>query len=216
MGEYHGYAFPDGKEQPVFHVEAVTYRDDPILPVCVAGVPPEENHTIWGTMIAAAALDVLRAAGLPVTLAWCPYEAATCWLAVSVDRARRIELGLHRAGLIRSIADVLFASHAGWLVPKVIVVDDDIDVTDIGQVVWALATRSHPDTGHHTFPQAPGIPMVPYLTPEEVRAARGGKSVTDCLLPDDFRGTIASFRTSYPRELQEHVLENWTDYGYDA
>ncbi|MFI0191638.1 UbiD family decarboxylase [Streptomyces sp. NPDC017082] len=154
MGEYHGYAFPDGKKQPVFHVEAVTYRDDPILPVCAAGVPPEENHTIWGTMIAAAALDVLRAAGLPVTLAWCPYEAATCWLAVSVDRARRAELGLDRAGLIRSIADVLFASHAGWLVPKVIVVDDDIDVTDIGQVVWALATRCHPDTAPSRTPPA--------------------------------------------------------------
>ncbi|MFB7596362.1 UbiD family decarboxylase [Streptomyces sp. NPDC056160] len=216
MGEYHGYSFPDGRKQPVFHVEAVTYRDDPILPVCAAGVPPEENHTIWGTMIAAAALDALRAAGLPVTLAWCPYEAATCWLAVSVDRARRVRLGLERAELIRAIADVLFASHAGWLVPKVIVVDDDIDVTDIRQLVWALATRGHPDTGHHTFPEAPGIPMVPYLTPEEAGAARGGKSVTDCLLPDTFRGTTASFRTSYPRDLREHVLANWTGYGYSA
>ncbi|WP_149563405.1 UbiD family decarboxylase [Streptomyces cacaoi] len=214
MGEYHGYAFPEGKQQPVFHVEAVTHRRDPVLPVCAAGVPPEENHTIWGTMISASALDLLRSAGLPVDLAWCSYEAATCWIVVSVDRARRTAEGWSEARLVEAVADALFSSHAGWLVPKVILVDDDIDVTDIGQVAWALATRCHPGTGHHSFPQAPGIPMVPYLTPEEARAARGGKSVTSCLLPEDFRGTTASFRGSYPEQLQQHVLANWSRYGY--
>ncbi|MEV5983242.1 UbiD family decarboxylase [Streptomyces sp. NPDC052114] len=216
MGEYHGYAFPDGKPQPVFHVEAVTYRDDPILPVCAAGLPPEENHTVWGTMISAVALDVLRGAGLPVDLAWCSYEAATCWLVVSLDRARRTELGMSSGEAVARIADVLFASHAGWLVPKVIVVDDDIDVTDIRQVVWAMATRNHPETGHHTFPKAPGIPMVPYLTAAEAAAARGGKAVVDCLLPADFQCTTASFHTSYPRELRQRVVANWTRYGYPA
>lgn len=95
-----------------------------------------------------------------------------------------------------------------------ILVDDDIDITDIAQVVWAMATRYHPGTGEHYFPQAPGIPLVPYLTPDEARAARGGKSITNCLLPDGFRGTTASFRGSYPRPLQQHVLDNWTRYGF--
>lgn len=214
MGEYHGYAFPEGKRQPVFHVEAVTWRDDPILPVCAAGLPPEENHTIWGTMISASALDVLRSAELPVEMAWCSYEAATCWIVVSVNRARRAALGMTEQRLVDAVAETLFSSHAGWLVPKVILVDDDIDVTDIRQVVWALATRSHPGTGHHHYPQAPGIPMVPYLTPEEAGSARGGKSVTSCLLPDGFRGTTASFEGSFPRALREHVVGNWARYGY--
>ncbi|MFE5589619.1 UbiD family decarboxylase [Streptomyces sp. NPDC056549] len=214
MCEYHGYAFPDGKQQPVFRVEAVTWRDEPVLPVCVAGLPPEENHTIWGTMISAAALGLLRTAGLPIDLAWCSYEAATCWIVLSIDRERRRQFALTRRELIDRVADVLFGSHAGWLVPKVILVDDDIDITDIDQVVWAMATRCHPGTGEHYLPDAPGIPMVPYLTPDEARAAKGGKSITDCLLPDDFRGTTASFRGSYPPALQQHVLDNWTTYGY--
>ncbi|MGX9230073.1 hypothetical protein ACWV95_35275 [Streptomyces albus] len=153
----------------------MTWRDDPILPVCAAGLPPEENHTIWGTMISASALDVLRSAELPVEMAWCSYEAATCWIVVSVNRARRAALGMTEQRLVDAVAETLFSSHAGWLVPKVILVDDDIDVTDIRQVVWALATRSHPGTGHHHYPQAPGIPMVPYLTPRR-RAARGAAS----------------------------------------
>ncbi|WP_371789890.1 UbiD family decarboxylase [Streptomyces sp. NBC_01471] len=218
MGEYHGYSFAGSKQQPVFHVEAVTHRNDPILPVCVAGLPPEENHTIWGTMISAASLDLLRSSGLPVEMAWCSYEAATCWIAVSIDVQRLAQMGLSERELADAVARVLFGSHTGWLVPKVILVANDIDITDINQVVWALATRYHPGTGEYVYPDAPGIPMVPYLTPDEVRTGRGGKSVMCCLLPEQFegttRGTTASFRHSFPSDLQERVVGNWVGYGF--
>ncbi|MCB5908935.1 UbiD family decarboxylase [Streptomyces pinistramenti] len=218
MGEYHGYAFAERKRQPVFHVETLTHRDDPVLPVCAAGLPPEENHTIWGTMISAASLDLLRSAGLPVDFAWCSYEAATCWIVLAIDIQRLAQLRLTQRQLVDSVAHVLFASHPGWLVPKVILVADDIDITDIDQVVWAMATRYHPGTGEYGFPHAPGIPMVPYLTPEEAAEGRGGKAVISCLQPAQFHGTThgstASFRTSYPRSLQQYVIDNWARYGY--
>ncbi|MFI8997308.1 UbiD family decarboxylase [Streptomyces sp. NPDC053542] len=218
MGEYHGYSFAESKQQPVFHVEAITHRDDPILPVCVAGLPPEENHTIWGTMISAVSLDLLRSSGLPVDLAWCSYEAATCWIVVSIDIRRLAESGLGERELADAVAGVLFTSHTGWLVPKVLLVANDIDITDINQVVWAMATRYHPGTGEYVYPEAPGIPMVPYLTPEEVRTGRGGKSVMSCLLPEHFKGAgkgvTASFRGSYPEEMRQRVVENWADYGF--
>ncbi|MCX5158475.1 UbiD family decarboxylase [Streptomyces sp. NBC_00264] len=218
MGEYHGYAFAESKPQPVFHVEAMTFRDDPILPICVAGLPPEENHTIWGTMISAVSLDLLRASGLPVDLAWCSYEAATCWIVVSIDIRRLARSGMNEKELADAVAEVLFGSHTGWLVPKVLLVADDIDITDIDQVVWAMATRHHPGTGTYCYPQAPGIPMVPYLTPEEVRTGHGGKSVTSCLLPEQFegvtKGVTASFRHSFPDRVRSRVEENWTAYGF--
>ncbi|MFF0459211.1 UbiD family decarboxylase [Streptomyces mexicanus] len=220
MGEYHGYAFAESKRQPVFHVEAVTHRQDPILPVCVAGLPPEENHTIWGTMISAVSLDLLRSSGLPVSLAWCSYEAATCWIVVAVDIRRLASTRMTERELADAVAEVLFGSHTGWLVPKVLLVADDIDITDIDQVVWALATRNHPATGHYVYPEAPGIPMVPYLTAEEARTGRGGKAVVSCLLPEQFegvtRGITASFRNSFPEDVRRRVLEKWTDYGFAA
>lgn len=218
MGEYHGYSFAESRPQPVFHVDAITHRTDPILPVCAAGLPPEENHTIWGTMISAASLDLLRSAGLPVDMVWCSYEAATCWMVISLDLDRLGALRTTERALVDAIAEVLFDSHPGWLVPKVILVANDIDITDIDQVVWAMATRAHPGTSHYTFPDAPGIPLVPYLTPDEARAAKGGKSITSCLQPEQFQGTnkgiTASFRGSYPKHLQQHVLDNWTSYGF--
>ena len=218
MGEYHGYSFGTSKPQPVFHVDAVTHRTDPILPVCAAGVPPEENHTIWGTMISAASLDLLRSAGLPVDMVWCSYEAASCWMVVSVDLDRLASMQTTEGALVDAVADVLFTSHAGWLVPKVILVANDIDVTDINQVVWAMATRSHPGSSHYPFPEAHGIPLVPYLTPDEAREAKGGKSITSCLQPEQFHGSskgiTASFGGSYPQHLQHHVLDNWASYGF--
>ena len=64
MGEYAGYLESrkedpylhpsDNKKeaagshlQPVYHVTAITHRNNPILPVVTAGAPIEENHT-WG------------------------------------------------------------------------------------------------------------------------------------------------------------------------
>ncbi|MFD7922106.1 UbiD family decarboxylase [Streptomyces sp. NPDC059740] len=218
MGEYHGYSFAESRQQPVFHVAAVTHRADPILPVCVAGLPPEENHTVWGTMISAVSLDLLRSSGLPVAMAWCSYEAATCWIVVAVDIERLARSGMGERELADAVAEVFFGSHTGWLVPKVVLVADDIDVTDIDQVVWAMATRYHPGTGEYHYPRAPGIPMVPYLTEDEVRTGRGGKSVMSCLLPEQFEGTTrgvtASFRSSYPEEVRRRVTERWHAYGF--
>ncbi|MCC3314930.1 UbiD family decarboxylase [Nocardia africana] len=218
MGEYHGYSFTESKQQPIFHVETIMHRDDPILPICVAGLPPEENHTIWGTMISATSLDLLRSAGLPVTMAWCSYEAATCWIVVAIDIERLAATGMTERRLADEVARVFFGSHAGWLVPKVLLVADDIDITDIGQVTWALATRYHPGTGEYVYPDAPGIPMVPYLTESEARSGRGGKSVLSCLLPCQFEGRApgitASFRNSYPEAIRRKVLADWHEYGF--
>ncbi|WP_218000928.1 UbiD family decarboxylase [Nocardia aobensis] len=218
MGEYHGYSFAHSKRQPVFHVEKIMHRNDPILPVCVAGLPPEENHTIWGTMISATSLDLLRSSGLPVTMAWCSYEAATCWIVVAIDVERLAASTMTERELADAVSEVFFGSHAGWLIPKVVLVADDIDITDINQVTWAMATRYHPGTGEYLYPEAPGIPMVPYLSEAEVRTGRGGKAVLSCLLPCQFEGrapgTTASFHGSYPAQVRQQVLANWTSYGF--
>ncbi|TWS21634.1 UbiD family decarboxylase [Tsukamurella asaccharolytica] len=218
MGEYHGYQFDDSSPKPVFHVESISHRTQPILPFCVAGMPPEENHTIWGTMISAVATELLRGHGLPVSFAWCTYEAATCWLAVSFDIERLAGMHLSESELAHRVADVLFESHVGWLVPKVLLVGADIDVTDANALLWALATRYRPGT-EYVFDDAPGIPLVPYLSDADIAAGRGGKSVMSLLQPEQIshgrtRGIPAQFTTSYPISLQNQVRSRWADYGF--
>lgn len=218
MGEYHGYQHGESKPQPVFHVQAITFRNNPILPICVAGTPPEENHTIWGTMISAQLLEIMQDAQLPVDLVWCSYEATTCWAVVSIDTQALAILNTNAAEFANRLADVVFTSHAGYLIPKLILVSNDIDVTDIGQVAWALATRCHPQHDHFSFSQMKGFPMVPYLTDSDKQQGNGGKAIINCLFPEQFKGemraSIACFERSYTQEIKEKVLANWKSYGY--
>jgi 4-hydroxy-3-polyprenylbenzoate decarboxylase len=218
MGEYHGYQHNKGKVQPLFHVKAVTFRQQPILPICVAGLPPEENHTIWGTMISAQVLSDLQRAGLPVDMAWCSYEAATCWTVISVDPQRLAALNTTAREFADRVAEVYYRTHAGYLVPKLIITGNDIDITRIDEVVWVLATRAHPQTDFIAYPDIPGFPMVPYLNKDDLAKGAGGNMVINCLLPEQFNGamraTTASFAHSYPQAIKDKVVANWQQYGY--
>lgn len=219
MGEYAGYLWP-GKslQRPVYHVTAVSHRDDPILPVVVAGEPVEENHTAWGIPSAAECLHVLRAAGIPVTTAWVPLESALHWLVVTVPRDWRSRSGTTSAeAFCRRIGETLFATKAGAYVPKVIVSPDDIDPTDTRELVWAFATRCHPTQGNAVFDTIQAPPLIAYLRSGEKIAGATGKVVYNCLPPNEWGDNLpqrSSFRHAYPEAIRWRVLSQWQAYGF--
>jgi 4-hydroxy-3-polyprenylbenzoate decarboxylase len=217
MGEYSGYLDPGrGSMQPVFHVSAMTYRNEPILPVVAAGEPIEENHTCWGLAISGQVLWELRRRGLPVSTCFCPFASAGHWLVVTLDRSARGQRS--SADLIRELADVLFHSRAGSLIPKIFVLDDDIDATNLEELVWAVATRCHPERGPVLFPNEPVLPLVGYLDKQERRNRRSTKAIYNCLRPDELCADElpkrSSFRHAWPRDIQERVIDSWRRYGY--
>lgn len=214
MGEYSGYLNRGGgSSQPVFQVSAMTFRHQPILPVVAAGEPIEENHSCWGLAISAQVLWELRKQGLPVSMCFCPFQSAGHWLVVTLSKDWRQRSP--PAGLINDVAAVLFRSRAGGMIPKFILLDDDIDPTNLDEVVWALATRCHPVRGVTLFPGEPVLPLVGYLSQEEKQERRCTKVIYNALLPDtEHRPQRSSFRYSWPAEVQERVIRNWTDYGY--
>lgn len=119
--------------------------------------------------------------------------------------------------MAHDIGETVFATRGGSYVPKVIVVDDDIDPSDINQVVWAMATRHHPDKRNAMIDQNV-LPLVAYLDEKEKRGGITTKIVYNCLLPlnkwsEDKKPIEASFR-SYPEELRNHIIKNWKEYGF--
>ncbi len=176
MGEYSGYLSPGGgSPKPVYHVTAMTYRHDPILPVIAAGEPVEENHTCWGLVVSAQLLWELRKQGFPVSMCFCPLASAGHWLVITLDRSYR---GLYgREAIARELGRWLFSSRCGWFIPKVILLDDDVDATNLEEVVWAFATRTHPEQDQILFPEQDVLPLVAFLSPEERKQARGMKAV---------------------------------------
>jgi 3-polyprenyl-4-hydroxybenzoate decarboxylase len=114
----------------------------------------------------------------------------------------------------------LFNSRCGWFIPKVILFDDDIAATNLEEVVWAFATRTHPERDQVLFPAQEVLPLVTFLSADERQQARGMKAVYNGLARDeqaaDEIAHRSSFRHLWPREIQERVERNWRQYGYGA
>jgi UbiD family decarboxylase len=219
MGEFPGYRpEPTGTPKPVLNVSAVTYRHDPILPVVAAGPPIEEDHTGWGIPHAAECLHRLRAAGLPVVMCWMVLESANHWLVVSVHSDWHETTGTDSATLARQVGDLLFSSKAGFGLPKILLVEDDVDITDVDQVVWAFATRAHPAHGEVYFRDEAQNNLAVFLDPNEKFAYHVTKVVHNCLLGDRYppaeRPVAGSLANTWPASVQRRVADRWHEYGY--
>ena len=219
MGEYPGYLDrSEGKAKPILHVTAVTFRNEPILPVVAAGPPVEEDHTGWGLPHAAMTLSDLRKAGLPVTAAWMVLESACHWMLVAVSRDWHEKMPVPSQELAQKIGEALFPTKTGFGIPKIILVEDDFDFTDVGQVVWAFASRAHPHHGEIYFSDLPQNNLPVFLDPNEKFSYHASKVIHNCLLADRFssdqRPVAADLEHGWPPEIQQRVLSNWRGYGY--
>jgi len=215
MGEYGGYVWcTNTKKVPLFSVTAMTYRNNPIMPITVAGVPTEENHTNWGISISAAIKCSLDDTLLPVKDVFIPFESAAHWVVVTVNRNRNTD----DDKLAEEIGKCVFHSKGGRYIPKVIVVDEDIDPSNIDQVIWALATRHHPEKRILLKDQYI-FPLVSYLSENEKANAVSSRVIYNCLTPfhtwpQEKQPVIASFEGAYSNELKKKVIDNWENYGF--
>jgi UbiD family decarboxylase len=219
MGEYAGYLWTGGTSQkPVYRVSAMTFRNDPILPISVAGEPVEENHTAWGIPNAAEIVYALRQAGLPIASAWSPFESANHWYVIAAEMGWQKKAGYGAERLCRNIGECLFKIKAGMGTPKYMVVNDDIDITNLKEVVWAFATRNYPGPrGEVIFNNEATNPLVAFLPGDEKMSMHTTKVIYNCLPPDEWEGKLpkrSSFSGSYPESLQEGILKNWRTYGF--
>ncbi len=219
MGEYAGYLWDSGPlPKPMYKVTAITHRNDAILPVSVAGEPPEENHTAWGVPNAAEIVWELRREGLPVATAWSPFESANHWYVIAMDMDWQKKTDLTAEKLCRRIGEVLFNSKAGMGTQKYLVVNDDVDISNLKEVVWAFATRNYPgERGELTFHEETTNPLVSYLHDSEKMSMQSTKVVYNCLPPEEWHGKLpkrSSFSGVFSEEMQAKVLKNWHAYGF--
>jgi UbiD family decarboxylase len=213
MGEYHGYMYGRKRMFPVYHVSVITHRDNPILPVTSAGKPVEENHTCAGLASAAMSLRQLRDEKMPVSAVWVPPESALHLMAVTVSRDWPQRTGLSADDLCLRIAKICKEMHGGQRFTRVLVTDDDIDLGDQRDLIWAWNSRCHPVHGRLLLkhePTHPGEPL--YAGHGKLRMKLRGIEVLNCLLPttpDAPRST--AFAVNFPKDLQKRVLAHWDD-----
>ncbi len=142
LGEWTGYYAGGQREEPAIRIETMMHRDNPILMGAIPAVPPNDNTFYLGTYRCGAVWNQLEAAGIPEIKGVWAHEAggSRFWLTVAIKQM----YGGHakQAGLIAS------QCHAGAYCNRwTVVVDDDIDPTNINQVIWAMSTRFDPRDG---------------------------------------------------------------------
>ena len=212
FGEFNGYASAERSMQPVYTIEAITYRDDPIWPMVAEGRPVTESHMVIGTGQSAQLLAELRAAGLPVTTVWMPLQMAIHWAVITVpENWREVLPGLEPGEFAHRIADVADASRSGRKVSHVFVLDDDIDPANDRDLLWGLATRVHPVDRKEVRPGRIHPIMLCY-TDEERHGKHGPLVVSHALQPAARQGRMphSSFAQAYPAEIQARALELWS------
>jgi len=213
-GDYMGYVTPIGPSPgAIFTIDAMTARDEPIYPFSCSGEPPDETHTVWGVATAAEATHRLREAGLPVTVAWMPFAAANGWLVVTVpDGWRAVQPDAEE--LCRQVGDVVYATKLSITINTVIVCEDDVDPSNLEELVWAIDGRRN---GTLAFGEKLGFAFSPY-TRTFGKFPKGWEATGEVwnLLPPEgvTRPTRTRFADNYPQPLRDRVLGAWEDDGF--
>lgn len=140
FGEWTGYYATSAHPEPILRVERVYRRDDPIITA-----QPPAKPTLPGRQLnvrgAATLWDAMEAAGVPgITGVWKPQGGGARFINV-ISIKQFYEGQAKMAGLVAT-----GAGPGAFLGRLTIVVDDDIDITDPAEVMWALATRWDPKT----------------------------------------------------------------------
>jgi len=140
FGEWPGYYASADRPEPVMHVKAVYHRDDPLI----IGQPPvKPNYPGRQIKIPrlAAFWDAIEGAGVPgITGVWLMQGGGSRFIPV-------ISIKQMHAGHAKMAGLVAAGCRPGaYMTRLVIVVDDDIDVTNAAEVMWAMATRWDPKT----------------------------------------------------------------------
>ncbi|MDT8406656.1 MAG: 4-hydroxy-3-polyprenylbenzoate decarboxylase [Methylococcales bacterium] len=136
FGDHTGY-YNEVDDFPVFTIEAITQRHQPIYHSTYTGKPPDEP-AILGVALNEVFVPILRKQFPEITDFYLPPEGCSYRLAViSIKKqypghAKRVMLGLW--SFLRQFMYTKF----------VIVVDDDIDVRQWKDVIWAMTTRMDP------------------------------------------------------------------------
>jgi UbiD family decarboxylase len=193
FGEVPGYYSPAG-ERPVFRLNAITHRRNPIYLAGLSGRPQTDNHVIRDLNYEAILRDRIRQICPGVRDVYAIEGSAGKHVAISI-----------RAAFVAQARDVLMAGLTTERIrPKlVIVVDDDIDVRDPMQLQWALAYRVQADRDLIVIPRMVGQGLDPSTPLPSVGAVMG----IDATRPF---GEPFWEVTDVPG-AEEFVIPGWTD-----
>jgi len=199
FGEFCGYTTESVPNERIMTIKAVTHKKNPIWHNIWLGKPPHEHLYIDALTYAVAAYLELKPAYPALKMAYAPP-----W-GVSIVLVLQVEGRLKRPGLMNNmLAASLYTRSGKW--KHVIVVDEDVNVYDPNEILWALTTRFQPATDMYVIPRGITSSLEPSSTPDGVTS----KLMMDATIKPGFRGQVAEPTD----EMRGTVLKRWKEYGF--
>ena len=161
FGEFTGHAVSKD-ERPVIEVTAITHRKNYIFQDVHAGYT---EHKLMGAVPREAALIRAVRQTVPTVKNVCMPVSGNCRFHAYISIAKR------GPGQAKNAICAAFASD--MLLKHVVIVDDDIDVFDEEQVLWAVSNRFQADKDLVVIANAQGSELDPSAGPGGVNAKMG-------------------------------------------
>mgnify|MGYP001948251220 FL=1 len=201
-GDHTGY-YNSVEDFPVFTVTAITMRKNPIYLSTFTGRPPDEP-SVLGEALNDVFVPLLQQQFPEIVDFWLPPEGCSYRIAVvSMKKAypghaKRVMMGVW--SFLRQFMYTKF----------VIVVDDDIDVRDWKDVMWAISTRMDPVRDITTVTETP-IDYLDFASPESGLGGKLGLDATNKLPPETHREW--GEKIFMEDEIIDRVDAKWDRYG---
>lgn len=139
FGEWMGYYAGGVRKDPVIKIEGAMFRNDPINLGAPPGKPPHDFNYMKCVIRSASLQDALAKAGIPDVRGVWAHEVGGSRLLLVVAIKQQYLGHARQAGFVASQCQT-----GAYLGRYVIMVDDDIDPSDLQDVIWAMCTRSDP------------------------------------------------------------------------
>jgi len=205
FGEFHGYYPGKAGTAPAVTVEKIYFRDNPIIVGSPPAKPPNDYSYSKAVMRSALLHDALIAAGLS--------EVKAVW-AHEIGGARMfnvVSIRQRYAGHARQAGHLLSQCGVGAYMSRYsVVVDDDIDPSNLQEVMWAVATRTDPEVDIDIIKRGMGSKNDPMFVAYRYQAPFSSKAIVDACRPYDHLDEFPDVAEA-SKELQEKVRAKWKD-----
>ena len=146
FGDHTGYYTPP-EPYPVFHITTITHREDSIYHATVVGRPPMEDAWL-GKATERIFLPLIRMVNPEIVDINLPVEATFHNLAI-------VSIKKRYPGHAKKVMFSLWGLGMLSLTKVVIVVDDDVNVQNMSEVIWAVTSRFDPAKDVVLIPDSP-------------------------------------------------------------
>ncbi|MSP40833.1 MAG: UbiD family decarboxylase [Deltaproteobacteria bacterium] len=204
FGEWTGYYASGTRPAPLIRIKSVYHRKDPILTVLPDFKTYPLSSYLFLVFCAAGLWNEIEAAGITdIRGVWCAEWGVRFFMVISVKQ--------RYGGHARQAAHIaLGAREGGYLGRFIVLVDDDIDPSNMPDVLWAMSTRCDPQTSIEIATNCWSSPIDPRISPEKRTAGdfTNSRAIIDACRPFHWRDKFPKVHTLDPA-YRDEIKKKW-------